>query len=91
VPAGNDRPALESLQRPQREAYYLPSPGGGVEFHPGYGEWISILRTAGFTVDALHEVYAPPGADTHPYYRLATADWARQWPVEEIWVTHLTV
>jgi hypothetical protein len=32
----------------------------------------------------------PAGADTHPYYQLATAGWARQWPVEEIWVTHLT-
>jgi len=82
--------ARESLQRPQREAHRLPSPGGGVEFHPDHGTWISILRTAGFTVDALHEVYAPPGADTHPYYQLATAEWAQRWPVEEIWVTHLT-
>jgi SAM-dependent methyltransferase len=82
-------PALESLQRPQREAHRLPTPAGGVEFHPGHGEWISILRGAGFTVDALHELYAPADAGTHPYYQLATPGWARKWPVEELWVTHL--
>jgi hypothetical protein len=26
------------------------------------------LRSAGFVVDALHELYAPPGAPTRPYY-----------------------
>jgi hypothetical protein len=54
------------------------------------GEWIQILRTAGFAIDALHELYAPPDAIPHPYYDLATASWAQQWPVEEIWETHLT-
>lgn len=83
-------PALETLQRPQRASGRRPSPGGGVEFHPAHGEWIAILRTAGFAIDALHEVYAPEDASDHPYYQLATAAWARQWPVEEIWVTHLT-
>ena len=89
MPAGGTRPRAGSLQRPQREAHRLATAGGGVEFHPGHGEWISILRTAGFTIDALHELYAPASAGTHPYYQLATPDWAWQWPVEEIWVTHL--
>jgi len=82
--------ARESLQRSQHGIRRLPSPGGGTEFHPGHGEWISILRAAGFAVDALHEVYAPAGAVDHPYYQLASAGWARQWPVEEIWVTRLS-
>jgi hypothetical protein len=62
-----------------------------VQFHPSHGEWIHLLRAAGFTIDALHEFYGPPGTSTHPYYELATADWARQWPVEELWVAHLAV
>jgi hypothetical protein len=47
------------------------------------------LRASGFTVDDLREIYAPPDAADHPYYQLATAEWARQWPVEEIWVAHI--
>jgi SAM-dependent methyltransferase len=82
--------AGEHLLRAQREAYRLPTPGGGAEFHPGHGEWIRILRASGFAVDALHELHAPPDAETHPYYELATADWARRWPVEDLWVAHLT-
>ena len=32
------------------------------------------------------ELQAPAGAKTHEYYDFVTADWARQWPSEEIWV-----
>lgn len=44
---------------------------------------------SGFVIDALRELYAPPDAPGHPYYTLATASWARQWPVGEIWAVHL--
>lgn len=47
------------------------------------------MRASGFAIDDLREIYAPPDAPDHPYYQLATAEWARQWPVEEIWVAHL--
>ena len=40
----------------------------------------------GFVVEALHELYAPDDAETHGYYEIVTAEWARQWPVEELWV-----
>jgi hypothetical protein len=69
--------------------YRVPSPNGGVEFHPSHGQWIAILRGAGFVIDALHELYAPPGSGDHPYYQFATAEWSRNWPVEELWVAHL--
>jgi SAM-dependent methyltransferase len=81
-------PAGGELAWPQREVSRLHG-DRGIEFHPGHGEWISMLRAAGFVVDALHELYAPPGASDHPYYQLATARWSRHWPVEEIWVAHL--
>ena len=65
------------------------SAGRGVEFHPSHGQWITILRSAGFVVDALHELYAPPGAPTHPHYGIASPQWASRWPAEELWAAHL--
>jgi SAM-dependent methyltransferase len=84
-----DALAALKLLHPQRAVYRLQPPGGGVEFHPAHSAWIQILCAAGFMVEALHELYAPPGATNHPYYQLATAEWAQQWPVEEIWTARL--
>jgi SAM-dependent methyltransferase len=83
-------PARRELARPQREARRQSTAHNGVQFHPSHGEWITILCASGFTIDGLREVYAPPDAPDHPYYQLATTEWARQWPVEEIWTAHLT-
>jgi hypothetical protein len=62
----------------------MQSPLGGVEYHPSHGEWITILRKAGFVIDALHELHAPPGTTEHAFYQLATAEWARNWPIEDL-------
>lgn len=86
---GSGGPARRELSRPQRQAHRLATPQGGTQFHLGHGEWIKILRDSGFSIDALHELYAPPDAPDHPYYALASAEWARQWPAEEIWTAHL--
>jgi SAM-dependent methyltransferase len=82
-------PAGTELLHPQREVSRLHFLGAGVEFHPGHGEWITILREAGFTIEALHELYAPPGATGHPCDHLVTAAWAQQWPAEEAWAARL--
>lgn len=87
--ARESRYAGKELIRPQRDVARVDSPGHGVEFHPSHGQWIMILRRAGFVVDALHELYAPPGAVTHPYYGVASAQWASRWPAEELWAVHL--
>ena len=81
-----DRAAGRELLRPQRQARRIRR--RGVEFHPGHGEWISTLRGAGLVIDALHELYAPPGAREHPCYPVANGDWSQRWPVEEIWAVH---
>ena len=78
-----DGSARQELLHPQRQAYRMATPRGGIQFHPGHGEWIKILRDSGFIIDALHELYAPPDAPDHPYYALASAEWARQWRAEE--------
>jgi hypothetical protein len=75
--------------RAQRNLRRVQWPGGGVEFHPSHSDWINILRTNGFTVDALHELYAGDGSQSPAFYEIATAEWAHQWPVEDLWVASL--
>jgi SAM-dependent methyltransferase len=79
-------PASETLQRPQFGMHRFEWPEGGVEFHLPHGEWIDVLRANGFEVERLVELQAPADAQTHEYYAYVTADWARKWPAEEIWV-----
>ncbi|MBJ7332997.1 MAG: hypothetical protein JHD05_00015 [Thermoleophilia bacterium] len=42
-----------------------------------------LLRDCGFEVEQLIELYAPTDAMTR--YTYMTAEWAAQWPVEEVW------
>jgi hypothetical protein len=77
----------ESLQRPQRELRKIRWPDTGeTEFHAPAGELIEILGAAGFVVERLVELYAPDDATTHEYYKYMSAEWAKKWPAEEIWV-----
>jgi len=55
-----------------------------VEFHLGYGDWIRLLRANNFEVLDLVELRAPENAAPNRY-KLATPEWARRWPAEEIW------
>ena len=78
----------ESLQRPQRELRKIRWPDTGeTEFHTSSGELIDILGAAGFEIERLVELYAPEDATTHEYYKYVSAEWAKKWPAEEIWVT----
>ena len=43
-------------------------------------------RGTGFDVVDLVELYAPDDAVDHAYYDTFSAEWARKWPAEEIWV-----
>ena len=81
--------AGDRLLRGQRGLSPVAWPGGGVEHHLSHGEWIAVLRRHGFMVDALHELYPPDDATSPEYYDIVTADWARQWPAEELWVATL--
>jgi len=79
--------ATEQLQRPQRGLCRIEWPDTGeIEFHLPGGELIELLRGSGFQVERLLELYAPDEAETHGYYDFVTAEWARKWPAEEIWV-----
>jgi SAM-dependent methyltransferase len=57
-----------------------------VEFHLPHSAWIDLLRANGFEIERLVELYAPPESETHTYYKYVSAEWARQWPADEVWV-----
>jgi SAM-dependent methyltransferase len=78
--------AGDRLLRAQRGLYRVHWPTGGVEYHPSHADWVRLLRSTGFVVEALHELYAPKDAVTPSYYEIATAEWAHRWPVEDLWV-----
>ena len=78
-------PAGERLVRDQRGLRAVTYPDDdAVEFHLAHGEWIATLARHGFAVEALHELYAPPGADP-ARFEWVTPEWARRWPHEELW------
>jgi SAM-dependent methyltransferase len=84
-------PQTGSITTELRRSYFelarlVWAEGDGVEFQLGHGEWIAVLRAAGFEVERLVELQAPDGAVTHEHYSDVPAEWARQWPAEEIWV-----
>jgi SAM-dependent methyltransferase len=79
--------ASTELQRPQRGMHKNVWPDTNeVEFHIAHSAWIDLLRENDFEIERLLELYAPEGAETHSFYNYVTAEWARQWPPEEIWV-----
>jgi SAM-dependent methyltransferase len=84
VPDDETQPAGDRLLRPAFAMGRVAWPGdSGVEFHMTHGQWIRILRDAGFEIEELVEVRPPGSATTR--YPFVTADWARQWPSEEVW------
>src|SRR5262249_43244878 len=74
------------LVRDQRGLYAVSYPDmDAVEFHLAHGEWIATLARHGFHVEALHELFAPEGAEL-TRFEWVLPEWARRWPCEEIWV-----
>jgi SAM-dependent methyltransferase len=85
--------AGEVLLRGPDELREIRWPGGGVEHHPGHGEWIRVLGDHGFVVESLHELRAPadhdPGRAAVGYYDITDLAWARRWPAEDLWSARL--
>lgn len=81
----DERPATSEMLRPQRGLRRLDwEDDGSVEFILSHGDWIALLTRLGFVVERLAELY--PADDATSDFPYATADWARQWPTEEVWV-----
>ena len=54
-----------------------------IDFQLPYGEWISLFRTSDLIVEELIEVKPPEESQTT--FGDRPLDWARRWPVENIW------
>lgn len=86
TPDEDDAPIGNRLVRPQFAPWQVQWEGyGGAEFHLAHGDWIRLLRANGFRIDGLHELRAPDDAESHPYYYVIPANWARRWPGEDLW------
>ncbi len=84
--AGPEQPATTALQRSFFGMHRFEWPEDeppSVEFHLGHGDWIRLLRTNGFEILDLVEIQSPPQGKTR--YDFVTADWAHEWPSEEVW------
>jgi SAM-dependent methyltransferase len=55
-----------------------------VEFNLPMSDWISLFRRSGFAVEGLVEVQPPKGAASS-YRSPEETEWARRWPMEQIW------
>jgi SAM-dependent methyltransferase len=57
---------------------------GPVQFELPYGEWIRLFRENDFEIEELREIRPPEGAESS--YRTAEeTEWARRWPMEQVW------
>jgi SAM-dependent methyltransferase len=89
LPEEDDLPATESLQRPYFGMHRFQWLGtDSVEFHLGHGDMIRLLRRCGFEVEDLIELR--PAPDATAQHTLASLEWARQWPCEEVWKARKT-
>ena len=76
------------LERPQKGMYRFDwddDDWEGVEFHPSTSDMLRILRENGFQLLDFRELFAPDDAKDHEWYDDPPAEWAKQWPAEEIW------
>jgi SAM-dependent methyltransferase len=80
-----DEQTSETLQRPQRGLHRIDwADDGTTEFQMGHGDWVRLLRTSGFELLDLVELYADEQTPEHTYYAFSR-EWAERWPWEEIW------
>lgn len=82
-PLDDTMPADGQLHRAQFGMHAFSWSDGSYEFHLAHGDMIRLLRENGFEIEELLELQAPEGAVSR--HESVRADWARQWPYEEVW------
>ncbi len=55
-----------------------------IEFSLPQGDWIRLFGLNGLVVERLHEVQPPEGVES-TYRSAEETEWARRWPMEQIW------
>ena len=82
-PPGTEHPGRELVVE-YWELRRREEPGETIDFQLRYGEWIGLFGANGFVVESLLELR--PSADATSSYRDAQhLEWARRWPMEQIW------
>ncbi len=66
------------------EIHYFEGETESVEFQLAYGDWIRLFRDNGFEILDLIETRPEPDA-VSTYRTMADLEWARRWPMENIW------
>lgn len=81
-----DGPTRRALLRPYLGMHRITFPDAPeeTEFHLAHGDWVTLLRASGLSIERLIELGAPPGATSR--YAWADPVWARDFPTEEVWV-----
>jgi SAM-dependent methyltransferase len=78
----------DTIDRRLHHAYFgmhrVEEPDEPVEFNLSHGDWIQLFSKNGLTVESLIEVRPPAGAES-TYRSREETEWARSWPLEEIW------
>jgi SAM-dependent methyltransferase len=82
-PDEDEVPAGTELLRPLFGMHRIQWPDGSVNFYLPHGETFRLLRDNGFEVQDLIEVQPPETSETR--FWLATLEWARKWPTEDVW------
>ncbi|MGO9489581.1 MAG: class I SAM-dependent methyltransferase [Solirubrobacteraceae bacterium] len=59
-------------------------PGEPINFQLPYGEWVRLFRQSGFVLEDLIELRPAPDA-VSSYRSQEDREWARRWPLEQIW------
>jgi hypothetical protein len=74
-----------------KNAEYTDPDAVGAWSDPAF-KWgvFGVMRSAGFAIERLIELQIPDGATRHEYYSDHDPEWARNWPMEEIWVARKT-
>lgn len=81
-------PAETRLHRPYKDMWgadwtqveFEPS---GICFNLTVADWMALFAKIGFTVTGYHEIYAPE--DAYGTRAAIPADWAKHYPVEQVW------
>jgi SAM-dependent methyltransferase len=82
-PTGDDHP-VQRLVNDYWGLHEIPEPGGPTGFQLPYGQWIRLFLDSGFVIESLTELRPPPDAQSS-YRSESDREWARRWPMEQIW------
>ena len=86
VPRDADEPARRELLYPYFEMHRIDWDDGkdaGAEFNLPISEWMRFFDQVGFEIVAYHELRSPERSDEVQFF--ATADWAHDFPSEQVW------